>query len=38
LLPGSGFDTSPPSSDLALCLELDLYDLHHITIELPHWL
>jgi hypothetical protein len=34
LLPGSGFDTTP-SSDLALCLELDLepYDLHHITID-----
>ena len=34
LLLGSGFDTTP-SSDLALCLELDLepYDLHHITID-----
>jgi hypothetical protein len=34
LLPGSGFDTTP-SSDLALCLELDLEpcDLHHITID-----
>jgi hypothetical protein len=35
LLPGSGFDTTLPSSDLTLCLELDLepYELHHITIE-----
>jgi hypothetical protein len=35
LLLGSGFDTTPPSSDLALCVELDLepYDLHHITID-----
>jgi hypothetical protein len=34
-LPGSGFDTPPPSSDLALCHELDLEpcDLHHITID-----
>jgi hypothetical protein len=34
LLLGSGFDTSPPSSDLVLFLELDLepYDLHHIII------
>jgi hypothetical protein len=34
LLPGFDFDTPPPFSDLALCLELDLepYDLHHITI------
>jgi hypothetical protein len=27
LLPGSSFDTTPPSSDLALCLE---------HVELPH--
>jgi hypothetical protein len=34
LLPGFGFDITP-SSDLALCLELDVepYDLHHITID-----
>jgi hypothetical protein len=34
LLPGSCFVTTP-SSDLALCLELDVepYDLHHITID-----
>jgi hypothetical protein len=34
LLPGSGFDTSPPSSDLVPLLELDLepYDLHHVII------
>jgi hypothetical protein len=34
LLPGSSFDTSPISSDLVLLLELDLelFDLHHITI------
>jgi hypothetical protein len=40
LILGSSFDTTPPSSDLALCLELDLepYDLHHITKVLPHWL
>jgi hypothetical protein len=33
LLLGSGFDTTPPSSDLALCLDLEPYDLHHITID-----
>jgi hypothetical protein len=35
LLLGSGFDTTPPSSDLVLHLELDLepYDLNHITID-----
>jgi hypothetical protein len=35
LLLGSRFDTTPPSSDLALCLGIDLetYDLHHITID-----
>jgi hypothetical protein len=34
LLLGSIFDTSSLSSDLVLLLELDLepYDLHHITI------
>jgi hypothetical protein len=34
LLPGYCFDTTP-SSDLALCLELDLEpsDLNHITID-----
>jgi hypothetical protein len=33
LFPCSCFDTTP--SDLALCLELDVepYDLHHITID-----
>jgi hypothetical protein len=33
LLLVSGFDTTPHSSDLALCIELELesYDLHHIT-------
>ena len=34
-LPGSDFDTTPPSSDLILRLEIDLepYDLNHITID-----